>query len=349
LKYFAQLTRDSIPALLEGVVPPPQLHNIGTVNANFTVAWHPFNTGENHPTRWELVELSNPSVKTDSLESGTGRWTLNGFTLSTAQSHSSSHSFFSGNAAGQNTVVTSNHPYLVQANDSITFWCYYNLESNYDVAICEVSENNREWFDVDTARFTGTQTSWQRKAYSLASWVGKSIFIRFRSMYDDGTQNSGFYVDDIRPTCQFGTVTSISQNITDTLYQFSGHATGTYYYYVRGDNAAWDWGEYSTLKQAVVTVGAVEGKNDVPTAAALRVWPMVSARGNYNIEFQLPRPEPIRLTVFDAFGREVYGRSWEARRSGSLPIDLGRLSQGVYFARIQAGATVETVKLIRTK
>jgi hypothetical protein len=349
LKYLAQLTRDSVPPLVEGVVPPPQLSDIGTVSANFTVRWHPLNTSENHPTRWELVELSNPSIKTDSLESGTGRWTLNGFTLSTAQAHSATHSFFSGNTSGQNTVVTSIHPYLVQTNDSLTFWCYYNLENNYDVAVAEVSENNREWFDVDTARFTGSQTSWQRKAYSLAAWVGKSIFIRFRSMYDDGTQNTGFYVDDIRPTCLFGTVTSISQNITDTLYQFTSHAIGTYYYYVRGDNAAWDWGEYSTIKRADVIVGVAEENTDHPRVTDFRIRPQVSTGRNLTLEYDLIRKNQLRLTVYDISGRAVSSRQWENMSKGSVSFDLPNLAQGVYFAKIEAEGKHETVRLVLIK
>lgn len=334
LKYLAQLTRDSIPALVEGVVAPPQIHDIGTVGANFTVSWHPLNTNENHPTRWELVELSNPSIKTDSLESGTGRWTLNGFTLSTSQAHSATHSFFSGNAAGQNTVVTSNHPYLVQTNDSLTFWCYYNLESNYDVAVAEVSENNREWFNVDTMRFTGSQTSWQRKAYTLAPWVGKSIFIRFRSMYDDNTQNTGFYVDDIRPTCLFGTVTSISQNITDTLYQFTSHSTGTFYYYARGDNAAWDWGEYSTIKRADVIVGIAEGPilDAKPTAPNLTLTPN-PARNKIDIRWQITDTgiRTAQMQIYDVKGRLV--------RSFSSP-DIGHQSSVTWFCNDLLGRTV---------
>jgi len=334
LKYLAQLTRDSIPPLIEGVVAPPQLYDIGTVNANFTVRWHPINTNENHPARWELVELSNPSIKTDSLESGTGRWTLNGFTLSTAQAHSATQSFFSGNATGQNTVVTSIHPYLVQTGDSLTFWCYYNLESNYDVAVAEVSENNREWYDVDTARFTGTQTTWQRKAFTLAPWVGKSVFIRFRCMYDDGVQNGGFYVDDIRPTCLFGTVTSISQNILDTLYQFSGHATGTYYYYARGNNTAWGWGEYSILKRADVIVGVAEGQtpNPAPVTPYLTLTPN-PARNKTDIRWQITdnATRITKLQIFDIKGRLV--------KSFSSP-DIGHPSSVTWFCTDQSGRNV---------
>ncbi|HEX7319249.1 MAG TPA: M14 family zinc carboxypeptidase, partial [bacterium] len=251
LKYLAHYT-DSIVLMCEGIVPAPIVHAGDTVPASFAITWQPKNTADNHPTRWELVELSNPSVVLDSLESGTSCWILNGFTLSTSQSHSATHSLFSGNTSDMNSAMYTAHPYIVQTNDSVTFWCYYNMENNYDVAVVEVSENTTEWSNLDTMRFTGTQTTWTRKAFSLTNWIGKSIYIRFRAMSDGGTNNGGFYVDDIRPVCLFANVTSISSSITDTLYSFPSHAIGEFYFYVRGDNAMWDWGDFSGLKKVVV-------------------------------------------------------------------------------------------------
>ncbi len=356
LKYLAQLTRDSIPSQLEGAVPPPQLVDIGNVNANFTVRWRPINRSENHPTAWELVELSNPSVKTDSLESGTGRWTLQGFSLSTTQAHSPTHSFFSGNANGQNNAVQTIHPYLVQPGDSLTFWCYYNLESNYDVAVAEVSENNREWFNVDTMRFTGNQTSWQRKAYSLAPWVGKSIYIRFRSMYDDGTTSGGFYVDDIRPTCLFGSVNPISSSIPDTFYQFTNHPTGTYYYYVRGTNAAWGWGDYSCLKQANVTVGVAEenaGQSD--GFISLRLSPNPFHRA-LDIGYRVPSGSSGIIEIYDTHGRRIQAFTHLPAAPLQMSItwngcdETGRIvPAGVYFVRLTAGLDSRIQKAVLLK
>ncbi|MGB9722112.1 MAG: M14 family zinc carboxypeptidase [bacterium] len=260
-KYLAGFS-DSLILVAEGVVSPPQIHPLDTVSPNFTLIWHPENTYDNHPTQWELVELSNPSIIEDNLESGSGRWVLQGFSLSTAQHHSGSYSLFSGNTNNMNSVVQTLHPYLVQSGDSLTFWCYYNLENNYDVAVAELSENTKEWFNLDTTRFTGTQTSWVRKAYSLANWVGKSVYFRFRSMTDGNTLNGGFYVDDIRPVCLFGNINVIANNITDTTYTFTNHAVGEYYYYVRGYNTAWGWGDYSCLEKLSVSQIGVSEKRE---------------------------------------------------------------------------------------
>ncbi|MEO0095327.1 MAG: M14 family zinc carboxypeptidase [candidate division WOR-3 bacterium] len=369
LKYLAQLCRDSIPPLIEGKVAPPQIYPIGNVGQNFAVRWHPVNPSENHPTQWELVELSNPSVIEDNLESGSGRWVLQGFSLSTAQHHSGSYSLFSGNTNNMNSAARTLHPYLVQSGDSLSFWCYYNLENNYDVAVVEVSENTKEWFNLDTMRFTGTQTSWVRKAYSLANWVGKSVYFRFRSMTDGNTLNGGFYVDDIRPVCLFNNVNVIANNITDTMYTFTNHAVGEYYYYVRGYNTAWGWGEYSCLAKANVGVGISEDEQiSSPTSIAFNVNPN-PFQNHCVIKFQIPSTKSqtnsksqnpngnvgqgFSLAIYDVTGRmvkdfsrlTVNGERSTVVWNGSD--DLGRrVPTGVYFVRLEAGDYKQVEKAI---
>lgn len=338
LKYLAQLCRDSIAVLCEGRVPPPRLYPIDTVPGDFTVSWHPFNTEENHPTHWELVELSGRDVRTDSLESGTARWILEGFTLSTTYSHSSSHSYFSGNAASQNTAVRTAYPYLVQPGDSVTFWCRYSLEPDYDVAVVEASENTKEWFNLDTMRFNGSQTTWVRKAYSLAAWTGKSIYIRFRCMYDGGVQNGGFYVDDISPVCSYATVDTVSSAITDTCYTFTDHPGGDYWFMVRGYNTR-GWGEYSCLASGCLIGIAEHAAGDGPTRS-LRVSPSVFAH-SLTIDYAVAPGSAVVLSVHDATGRCVRNLMPRTRGTGSLRWDgrddQGRLlPNGVYFVRLES-------------
>ena len=262
-KYLAGFA-DSLILVTEGFVPPPEIYPIGTVEQDFTIYWHAKNSNDNNPTQWELVELSDPSTIEDDLESGTDRWILEGFTLSGSEYHSGTHSFFSGNIDDMNHAVRTAYPYLVQTGDSVTFWCWYNLETNYDVAVVEASENTKEWFCIDTMRYNGNSSGWIRKALPLASWVGKSIYIRFRSMTDSYTLGSGFYVDDIYPVCLFQSVDTVSSSITDTLYAFTGHPEGQYYYYVRGYNTAHGWGDYSCLETTTVVTGIAESPPSDP-------------------------------------------------------------------------------------
>ena len=366
-KYLAGFS-DSLILVAEGVVPPPQIYPLDTVPQNFTIFWHPKNTYDNHPTQWELVRLSNPSIKTDSLESGTNRWVLQGYRISTTQSHSPTRSLWSGDSANMNYAARTLHPYLVQPGDSFTFWCYYNLENNYDVTVVEVSENTKEWFNLDTTRFTGTQTSWVRKAYSLANWVGKSVYFRFRTMYDGSVQSGGFYVDDIRPVCLFGSVNTISNSIPDTLYQFTNHPLGEYYYYVRGYNTTWGWGDYSCLEKIYVSQVAVseqDSKRDLKECA-LSLYPnpfrgrmiiryMIQDAGYRNgvVSSQYP---VVSIKIYDVSGRIVRDFSRLTVNGERSTIiwdgtdDLGRrLAAGVYFVRLEADGFKKTEKAILLK
>jgi carboxypeptidase T len=364
LKYLAQLTRDSIPTLCEGVVAPPRINDIGPVGPDFTVPWHPVNPSENHPLNWELVEYSNPSIITDSLESGADRWSLSGFGLSTGHAHSGYYSLFSGNLHGQNSAMVSTHPYFVLNGDSLIFWCYYILEPGHDVCVAEVSENNLEWFNVDTLRFTGEQTNWQRKAYSLAAWTGKSVFIRFRCMYDDGTEYAGFWVDDIWPACRFDAIQSISQNITDTIYQFTGHSPGTYYYQVRGRNAAWDWGGYSSLKPAVVSVGiADQPVAPGPAAASYVLLAPNPARNRLEIRFGIAdnllvnREKIAVIRIYNAAGilvktikKSISVIGHRSSISWDLTDSYGRIvPNGVYYISITAADFTQTAGVLVIK
>lgn len=355
LKLFAELCRDSIQILCEGEVAPPQIYSIGTVGPNFSVFWHAINPDENHPIYWELIELSNPSIITDDLESGSDRWILNGFTMTTAQAHSGTNSFWSGNTNRQNTAVMSKHPYLVQAGDSVTFWYRSNLENNYDVAVAEISENTKQWFNLDTMRFTGNSSTWYRASFSLEDWEGISVYIRFRCMYDGSTASGGFYVDDIYPSCIFANVDTIDSSIPDTMYQFTNHPAGLYYYMVRGYNTTWDWGEFSCLETANVTVGVEEqpGKIAERTTPFMSVAPTVFSQ-HTNISFCPTDPSlETSLNIYDITGKRVKTYKLGSSRAESTCLvwrghdDCGNdLPVGIYIVCLNTGTEIFTEKVL---
>ncbi|MGD9379870.1 MAG: M14 family zinc carboxypeptidase [candidate division WOR-3 bacterium] len=345
-KYLAGFA-DSLMIATEGVVPAPVVYPLGTSNADFTVSWHARNPAHNNPLNWELVELSNPSIIEDSLEGGTDRWILQGFTLSTNQAHSGTHSYFSGNVNNMNNAVQTVHPYLVETGDSVTFWCWYDLETNYDVAVVEVSENTKEWFNLDTTRFNGNSNGWIRKAYSLEDWLGKSIHIRFRAMTDGGVLDQGFYVDDIHPVCYFTDLDTVSSSITDTLYEFVDHQSGEYYYLVRGYNSTYGWGDYSCLEKVDVSVGVEEGEVSGPaktqTSLVLGQNPF---NGYLHIAYAIGNEaERAHLRVYDATGRIVRNLSEhlsvQSHRSSVIwngQDDQGQtVTNGIYFIQLETG------------
>jgi hypothetical protein len=360
-KYLAGFA-DSLDLITDGFVPPPIIYPLDTVGENFTVYWHAKNSAANNPIQWELVELSTPSIIEDDLESDLDRWILEGFTLSTTQHHSGTHSLFSGNIDDMNHAVRTSHPYVVQLGDSLTFWCWYDLETNWDVAVVEVSENTKEWFCADTARFNGNSGGWVRKAYSLEDWVGTSVYIRFRSMTDGNTLRNGFYVDDIYPVCLFETVDTVSSSISDSLYSFTGHPEGEYYYYVRGYNSMYGWGDYSCLEKTDVVTGIAEHEiPDVDQTAPFLVVSPNPFRQNTQIRFMMQDTrymiEEITLKIYDISGKLVkdfllstdyYLLSTSIEWDGTDHLDR-KVPTGIYFVRLEAGdyKKVEKVTLIK--
>jgi hypothetical protein len=358
LKYLAGFC-DSIVLLLDARVPPPEIYDLGNVGSDYSVAWHARNPDDNHPTHWELLELTGPSVIEDDLENGAERWILDGFILDTTHVHSGEFGFFSQNNNNMNSAVQTLHPYLVEEGDSVTFWCWYDLETNYDVAAVEVSKNSLEWFNLDTMRFNGSSGGWIRRAYSIEDWVGNSVYIRFRSMTDGSILNDGFYVDDIYPVCLFESVDTVSSSINDTLYNFENHASGEFFYQVRGSNTSWGWGNYSCLARANISFGVDEGYVD----AVQRITPSIALVQNPNsarvqIKYTLgQQTKNTSLRVYDSTGRlvaDLSGRLIDTGYPSTVIWDCqdgeGRVvPNGIYFIHFMSDGANQVVKTVITR
>ena len=80
------------------------------------------------------------------------------------------------------------------ASAQLTFWTKYEIETNYDNVYLEMSTNGAQWDRIE--KFTGTQTMWMQKSYSLNDYLNKSVYIRFRFMSDASANKDGIYIDD---------------------------------------------------------------------------------------------------------------------------------------------------------
>lgn len=341
--YLAEMA-DTIRNHVTAEVPSPDLVAPDTVaQDSFTLFWSPVYPQYNNPDMWQLDHLQYFSYSLDDLESGTTNWVLNGFSPSTARYHSSNHSLFSGSSNNIANVAMTNYPYLVSSGDSFSFWCWYNLETNYDVAIPEVSTDLNEWLQLDE-RFSGSSGSWLYKSYSLEPWVGEAVYFRLRAMTDDNTLNEGFYVDDIYPVGLFGSETTISSSITDTFYTVTGVPEGTHYYRVMGHNDR-GWGNYSSMKTVVVSYTGVTQDGYQPKRTSCRIH---SDFRRIRISYLLPRSGPVTVKIYDAAGRLI--RDLEKRYSSGTHkqcIEIDR--NGVYFVRVRADNILFTEKVVILK
>lgn len=344
--WFIFSRADSIRNTLQGMVPRPILAPIDTsASGDFRLHWTSIRPEYNRPDGWDVEELSGLTVGEDGFEAGLGRWLAQGATASTTQKHTGSYSAYLGTGNNISNFIMTADPYPVQPGDSLTYWIWYNVESNYDVTVAEVSLEGKEWIQLHD-RFTGNSNGWLRKAWSLEPWVGKSVYVRFRYMTDDGTTNAGVYIDDVRPVPTFASRTVIATGLTDTICDVVGKAPGQYWYRVRGHNAAWGYGDWGPLEDVVVSgTGVTQDLEKTRVPYELHAVPN-PASGRALVRFVLPRAGAATVAVADASGRVV-----RALAAGQLPAgefslvwdgrdDQGKeVPAGLYYVRLSGIAT----------
>jgi hypothetical protein len=148
--------------------------------------------------------VTNMPGFSDDIESGQGSWTHSGIRdnwhITEHKSHSATHSWYCG---VENTWQYTNEndaslvtPYFVSTPDSsLRFWHQYALETDWDYSYIEVDNGSGFWKTL--GELNGTQASWIQAAYSLASYSGQTIRVRFRFISDYSTVAEGWYIDDV--------------------------------------------------------------------------------------------------------------------------------------------------------
>ncbi len=254
LEQAGSIRSDLTPRVIPPIVTAPDT----SLTGDYTVNWTQVNP-DAMPIFWQIDELTGLDVVTEGAEGSTNRWSLDGFTVSTARYHSGSKSFKSSYDDEVADALTSVHPYFVEPGDSLTFWTWYDIETDWDYGYVEVSTDGRE-FDI-LELYTGASGGWIRQAFSLEDYERESIFIRFRYTTDSYTLEEGMYVDDMYPAVFYNTINTLSSSVISLFYDITGQPQGTYYYRVKGQNTEWSWCDFSTLVKVVV-LGADAGTVD---------------------------------------------------------------------------------------
>jgi hypothetical protein len=365
-KYITRLSENprSIAAPIAPVLIP-----IDTIRADtFIVSWT-HSDSFNPAIAFELTEKSGFSLLLDSLERGLGNWQSNGFITATNRYHSSNHSLFSQDGNMLHTKIVTASPFTVRSNDTIAFWTYYQIETDYDYAYVEVSTDNGLTFtpipgNITTITnphnlnrgngITGNQSSWRRATFPLNQFVGQMIFIRLSYDTDGGTHNGGFYVDDVSPIANFAQTLVLASDIPTNSYVVRGRQNGTFYYLARARDAQNQWSANSEPLQVVVA-----------RTQSADVLPAIPGDFNLNqnypnpfnartvISFNLASPAQVELDIFDISGRLVrsllagrldYGNHqviWDGRNN------LGQdVSSGTYLYRLAAGEKLIAKKMV---
>jgi hypothetical protein len=323
----AEDIRDTVtPRVIPPVIDEMEIDDDG----NYTVSWEEQNPDAN-PTKFQLDELIGPNIDMDDAESGSGYWSLDGFSISTSRYHSSSHSYKSGPGNNQVHSMVTIDPIPVSDGMELDFWCWYDIEYNYDKAFVEVSLDGRSFDVIDS--FTDSSSEWEQKQYSLDGYAGESIFIRFRYTTDDYALEEGFYVDDISPVASWDYITTLSDTITNNYYEITGREDGIYYYRVKGHNSEHSWGDFSTLEDIEVETFY----NDPPATPTINGPSSGKPGTSYNYTFRTADPDGDQVYYYIEWGDGDIV-DWNGPHDSDVEITLNHTwdEEGTYNIRAKA-------------
>ncbi|PJA27048.1 MAG: hypothetical protein CO189_08110 [candidate division Zixibacteria bacterium CG_4_9_14_3_um_filter_46_8] len=232
---------------------PPIAPYISTMttddDGNFTINWHMI-VGDTIPTKFELQEVSGAADITDGAETNSDNWIMEGFSRSIDQHYSGAYSFYSGDANGYHSTLTSKTPIPIAGPTNLTFQLNYDLETGYDFGFVEISTDGYNFNILET--FTGYSNGWVTKSYNLGAYIGQQVYLRFRYDTDVYAFYGGFYVDNVSPVRTYSVVSTISSNIYGQSFNITGKLPGTFNYRVSGFNDS-GWGIFGNVEDITVT------------------------------------------------------------------------------------------------
>lgn len=325
------------------------------------ISWASNSDPLNPSVAYALTERTGKSRITDNAENDL-RFAMSNFSLKTTRYHSATQSFYGGKSNSRNATLTMRVGFDAAATDTLKFWCWYNIETDWDYAYVEVSADGAAYECIPGNITTTTNPygqnagygitgssggGWVQGIFPLGAYAGSTIHLRFRYWTDAATTGEGIYIDDITPVETFATSTVLSDNITESHYDVV-RDVGTYYYEVKAKDDDGQWG-YMSQREALVVTGS--GVPDLADATLrLRFANPVTSGGNalFAVDGQGRRS----VSIFDAAGRHV--RSVEVSSSGQAVWDLrdasgAPASPGIYFVEVAGEKGVTRAKLVVLK
>lgn len=229
----------------------PVIYAVDTVmTSSFDLAWH-HQDSQNPAVGFDVWQFQGLDRVTDDLEAPIAYWTEDGFVSSTSRFHSSSHSYYSEDNSSADYKLLAKQTLAVDFDDTLSFWTWYDIETDWDYAYVEVSTDGSNWnrlagtITTNTNPhgnnlgngITGSSGGWIQAFFDLTAYAGQSVTVRFRYKTDSYVEEEGFYVDDIYPVDVFGDATQLASSDVDTSLLVTGLEDGEYFYQVTAIDA----------------------------------------------------------------------------------------------------------------
>ena len=176
-------------------------------------------------------KVTTASIPTGWLASSnvTTQWTVSSVT-----SKSTPYAFFAQELPTPSELtLRTTGTYTLSKISTLNFWHNYNTEAGFDGCVVEMSTDlGLTWLDlgpymvingynstispdaatsiINKKAFSGTSNGFVNTIANLTSFAGATVMFRFRLITDNGTANTGWYVDDISVRSEAGVYNKVN-------------------------------------------------------------------------------------------------------------------------------------------
>ncbi|MBN4081864.1 immune inhibitor A, partial [bacterium AH-315-C07] len=265
----------------------------------------------------------------------------------------------------------------------LDFWAIWEIETNYDYAQVEVSEDSTSWIplcgkytvtgnsyqDDGNPVFHGFQTTWVNEVMSLEDYIGKLLYIRFKLMSDTYQHFDGIHIDDItvtKVTCASNTLTlsaDFDVNINGPTVTFTNGsiAAGKFSWYFGDGNTGSaqnpvhvysDTGKYEVMLIASNECATDTISKDVIVTTMVGIEDLKYSASNIRV---IPNPNQgtfiievanhdiDKIELYDQYGRLINSF---INLEHLTDVTVEGLNQGLYFLKLQRDSHFTTKKIL---
>ncbi|GAP20845.1 immune inhibitor A domain-containing protein [Leptolinea tardivitalis] len=126
--------------------------------------------------------------------------------------HSGKYAFWSNKGDESDMTLTREFDFsTLTSNIEMDYWIWYDLETDFDFAYLEYSEDGKEWKIIPTVSCTSVNKSgnnygcgwndssngWKKESIDLSFLAGKKVQLRFEYITDAAVNGEGMMLDDI--------------------------------------------------------------------------------------------------------------------------------------------------------
>lgn len=295
---------------------------------DFVLSWT-----ESHdlaPVKYDVFEMSGLTpVLTDPCEDSS-QWNFSGFTLTTVNQYTGSHSFFSGNAGDLSNYIESRDNIEIEGHGMIQLYLHYNTEEMADSIIIEYGS----FQDVHY----GYSNGWVLRK-TLLPPGNQPIRIHYRT--DSYNNLGGCYIDDIQ-IYSLADGRMAGRDLTETQLRFYNLPRGIHQYMVHAKDQYGNSSNLSNILEVDIEHYAApysipnpfQGSCDIAIDYPDTLQPTVeifSLRGTRIIKFD---PGIIVDKKIHWDGKDEHGRD---------------VAAGIYFVLVKDGGFKKVGKIARQR